>query len=141
MPDCSFCSLLDAYDHAARISEFENSVAFLTRDQSHPGRCVLILKSHLEHFHELSETHFETFNREMRLLDDALRRTFQPDRINYAVLGNVVAHVHWHLIPRYRADSDWGAPPWPAQEGRTLPVEGYQEMAERIRRTLGPFAG
>lgn len=41
-----------------------------------------------------------------------------PLRINYECLGNVVAHVHWHLIPRRAGDADPGATVWvrPASE-------------------------
>lgn len=41
-----------------------------------------------------------------------------PIRINYECLGNVVAHVHWHLIPRRASDPDPGATVWvrPAPE-------------------------
>jgi diadenosine tetraphosphate (Ap4A) HIT family hydrolase len=37
----------------------------------------------------------------------------QPDHINVAALGNVIPHLHWHVIPRYRDDPRWGAPIWP----------------------------
>jgi diadenosine tetraphosphate (Ap4A) HIT family hydrolase len=30
--------------------------------------------------------------------------------MNYASLGNVVPHVHWHIVPRYRHDARWGGP-------------------------------
>jgi diadenosine tetraphosphate (Ap4A) HIT family hydrolase len=145
MTECSFCALLEAGDHATRIVEFEHSVAFLTLDQSHPGRCVLILRRHLDHFHELPDELFLAFGREMRRLDAALRRAFEPDRMNHAVLGNRIAHVHWHLIPRYRGESNWGAPPWPAAGALPPPPEGYAALAERIRTAvrdeLQPAAG
>lgn len=35
-----------------------------------------------------------------------------PDHVNIAALGNLVPHLHWHIIPRYRADPHWGAPIW-----------------------------
>ena len=34
----------------------------------------------------------------------ALRECFSPDKINLASFGNVVPHLHWHLIPRYLDD-------------------------------------
>jgi diadenosine tetraphosphate (Ap4A) HIT family hydrolase len=44
----------------------------------------------------------------------ALRRIMQPDKINLASLGNVVPHLHWHVIPRWRDDSHFPAPIWAA---------------------------
>ena len=130
---CPFCALVGDSQHPARIDEFEHSVAFLNVDQTHPGRSILILKPHYEHFHQVPGLLFEGFNREMRVLENALWREMAPDRLNYAVLGNLVAHVHWHLIPRYRQDENWGAPPWPAKEITQLSLAGYEAMARRIR--------
>jgi len=44
----------------------------------------------------------------------ALRSALHPDKINLASFGNMVPHLHWHVIPRYRDDrhfpeSVWGS--------------------------------
>jgi diadenosine tetraphosphate (Ap4A) HIT family hydrolase len=96
----------------------------------------LILKQHYDHFHQVPGSLFHAFNREMRLLEEALRLELSPDRVNYAVLGNIVSHVHWHLIPRYQQDDNWGLPPWPVNEIQKLAVAHYDEMAERIRDAI-----
>jgi len=35
-----------------------------------------------------------------------------PDHVNVESLGNVVPHLHWHVIPRYLDDARWGMPIW-----------------------------
>lgn len=75
MAECPFCRLLGSRRHAARIAEFEHSVAFLHLDQTHPGRSVLILKRHFDHYHELPEPLFTAFNRDLRRLAAALLRS------------------------------------------------------------------
>lgn len=47
----------------------------------------------------------------------ALRELLGPDKINLASLGNVTAHLHWHVIPRYRGDRHFPLPIW-AEPGR-----------------------
>jgi diadenosine tetraphosphate (Ap4A) HIT family hydrolase len=42
----------------------------------------------------------------------AVRNTLAPDKINLASLGNVVPHLHWHVIPRWRDDSRFPRPIW-----------------------------
>lgn len=44
----------------------------------------------------------------------ALRRLLRPDKINLATLGNMVPHLHWHVIPRWRDDSHFPAAIWAA---------------------------
>lgn len=49
---------------------------------------------------------------------DAITKAFAPRRLNYENLGNVVPHVHWHIIPRYDApkDPDPGSTVWTQPE-------------------------
>jgi len=51
----------------------------------------------------------------------AVRAVVQPDKINLASLGNVVPHLHWHVIPRWTDDSHFPAPVW-ASACRPAPV-------------------
>jgi diadenosine tetraphosphate (Ap4A) HIT family hydrolase len=41
-----------------------------------------------------------------------VREVMQPDKVNLASLGNVVPHLHWHVIPRYTDDAHFPAPVW-----------------------------
>ena len=52
----------------------------------------------------------------------------RPAKLNLAALGNMVPHLHWHLIARFDWDSRFPAPVWaPAQReadaGRMAAVE------------------
>jgi diadenosine tetraphosphate (Ap4A) HIT family hydrolase len=40
------------------------------------------------------------------------RLTPAPEKINVASLGNVVPHLHWHVIARYVWDTHWPKPVW-----------------------------
>ena len=63
-------------------------------------------------------------------VEQALRQHLQPSKINLATLGNMVAHLHWHVVARFDWDSHFPAPVWaPAQRERAL----AQEAAVRAR--------
>ena len=50
-----------------------------------------------------------------------LREQLSPTKINLAALGNMVAHLHWHVIARYDWDSHFPASVWaPALRVRDL---------------------
>lgn len=62
-------------------------------------------------------------------LEAAIRECWQPDKINLASFGNVVPHLHWHVIPRWRDDRFFPEPIWgkPQREvipSRTAPEDG-----------------
>jgi diadenosine tetraphosphate (Ap4A) HIT family hydrolase len=49
-------------------------------------------------------------------VERAMRRHLAPTKVNLAALGNVVPHLHWHVVARYAWDSHFPAPVWaPAQ--------------------------
>ena len=57
-------------------------------------------------------------------VEQALRQHLQPTKINLATLGNMVPHLHWHVIARFDWDSHFPAPVWAgAQRERTLDRE------------------
>lgn len=68
-----------------------------------------------------------------------------PDHMNIESLGNVVAHLHWHIIPRYRTDPRWGQPIWatPLESmiDTRLPAAERDALVLDLRRALGIPAG
>ena len=47
-------------------------------------------------------------------VETVLRNMLQPTKINLASLGNVVPHLHWHVIARFDWDNRFPAPVWAA---------------------------
>jgi diadenosine tetraphosphate (Ap4A) HIT family hydrolase len=45
-------------------------------------------------------------------VETVVRRCLQPTKVNLASLGNVVPHLHWHVVARYDWDSRYPAPLW-----------------------------
>ena len=45
-------------------------------------------------------------------VEQALRTVLQPTKINLAALGNMVPHLHWHVVARFDWDSHFPAPLW-----------------------------
>ncbi len=50
------------------------------------------------------------------LVEQTLREQLQPTKINLAALGNMVPHLHWHVIARFDWDSHFPAPVWAAAQ-------------------------
>ncbi|MBM3395121.1 MAG: HIT domain-containing protein [Betaproteobacteria bacterium] len=72
-------------------------------------------------------------------LEEALRSLLTPDKVNVASLGNVVAHVHWHVIPRYRDDAHFPGSIWSAPlraHSPVLPADFSEHLRQRLAVTL-----
>ena len=65
-----------------------------------------------------------------------LRTVLAPDKINLASLGNVVPHLHWHVIPRFADDAHFPAPVWAAR-ARDGVAHGRPDLAAALREVLG----
>jgi diadenosine tetraphosphate (Ap4A) HIT family hydrolase len=55
----------------------------------------------------------------------------QPDKVNLASLGNVVPHLHWHVVPRWTDDSHYPAPIWSAA-ARPMPRRSPPSTADLV---------
>lgn len=78
---------------------------------------MCVLREHAEHLDELSLAAQSAVFAEVARVARAVRRvvrarTGHAPRINYECLGNVVPHVHWHVIPRHRDDPTPRATVW-----------------------------
>jgi diadenosine tetraphosphate (Ap4A) HIT family hydrolase len=85
-------------------------------DPDYPGYCRVILNRHAREMTDLSDDERREVMRIVFAVESALRRLFNPDKINLASLGNMVAHIHWHVIPRWREDRCFPNPIWGATQ-------------------------
>lgn len=76
------------------------------------GSTLIVLNRHVENMAELSEPEYIDHLHQVKRLDTALRSSFNPDKINYMMLANVVTHVHFHTIPRYASSRDFAGETW-----------------------------
>lgn len=64
-------------------------------------------------------------------VEQALREQLQPTKINLAALGNVVPHLHWHVIARFDWDSHFPAPVWGSPQ-RLIDGAAVAALAARL---------
>jgi diadenosine tetraphosphate (Ap4A) HIT family hydrolase len=93
-----------------------------------PGFCRVIWQKHVAEMSALTATERQHLLAVVNATERTVRSVVQPDKINLASLGNVVPHLHWHVIPRWRDDSHFPAPIW-AAPARPVPVRAQPEAA------------
>lgn len=64
-------------------------------------------------------------------VETVLRSRLHPTKINLASLGNMVAHLHWHVIARFDWDSHFPQPVWGVVQRQVEPP-----AVERLRLSL-----
>lgn len=138
--NCVLCRLLKEPEKEPRvIHEFPNSILLLNRDQSYQGRSILVFKKHIPDFFRLASSEMLEFLPEIRLSEKALRKAFDPALMNYLFMGNTTAHVHLHLVPRYRTDPNFGRSPF-LDTARTMTAQRtpdeYRDLVLAVQRCL-----
>lgn len=83
-------------------------------DPDYPGFCRVILNRHAAEMTDLPESDQHALFSVVLAVEAGLRAVMRPDKINLASLGNVVPHVHWHVIPRFRDDRHFPGAVWAA---------------------------
>lgn len=81
-------------------------------DPAHPGFYRVIWAAHVAEFSDLSPADRQHCMDGVAVVESALRRHLQPRKINLASLGNMVPHLHWHLIARFEDDPQFPSPIW-----------------------------
>lgn len=94
--------------------------------------------THYDHLEDMTSEHLEAFMDDVTAATKAIKHVTGSGRVNFAVLGNAVSHVHAHLVPRYPEQeelphkSPWDDPR-PHSNLDTDVAQGYmRQLADRI---------
>lgn len=91
----------------------------LIADANYPGFCRVIWNAHVKEMTDLKPEERSVLMKTVCQVESALREVMQPEKINLAALGNMVPHMHWHLIPRFTDDAHYPNPVWAAAQRQT----------------------
>ncbi|MBT9611965.1 MAG: HIT family protein [Burkholderiales bacterium] len=106
----------------------------------YPGFCRVILNRHVAEMSDLPEAEQHRLMHVVFALETALRRLMHPDKVNLASLGNVVPHVHWHVIPRFADDAHFPQPIWavPLRAGMRHSAPDREMLRTALSEALSP---
>ena len=110
-------------------------------DADHPGFCRVILNAHVREMTDLPEEQRAQLMRMVYAVEQCLRDLLAPDKINLASFGNVVAHLHWHVIPRFADDPHFPNSVWSHRQGRgarPLPAGFVKLLRQHLGQRLDP---
>lgn len=97
-------------------------VVYVTDTPDYPGFCRVILKRHIKEMTDLTPDERSRLMNVVWKTEQAVRDVMRPDKINLASLGNVVPHLHWHVIPRFENDRHFPNPIWGEAKRDAQPV-------------------
>jgi diadenosine tetraphosphate (Ap4A) HIT family hydrolase len=136
---CVFCNATDNWPGEYIIGTLKSSIVLLSQDQYFKGWCLVVSNRHVIDLFELNEIERSALEKDVIAVSKGVQRFANPDRMNYAIFGNVVPHLHWNVIPRKRDDGLWGHPPWPHNEV-VLETIDIKTMVDNLRSSIEGIA-
>ena len=136
MSDCVFCKIVTGQIPCTRVWEDDVCLAFLDIGPISPGHTLVIPKKHYESVSEMPADEAAHIASKFPALAAAVKEAVGADGINILQnngpsAGQVVPHLHIHLIPRWPGDGLGFR--WPAKTGDP---EVLKKQAEAIRKRL-----
>lgn len=104
---CELCDLAEA-----PIYRNDKLSIILVDDDNYPGFCRVVWNDHVREMSDLEVADRLQLNDAVWHVETAVREVMEPTKVNVASLGNVVPHLHWHVIPRYVDDAHFPNPVW-----------------------------
>ncbi len=136
MPACPLCDTAGGTvlwrDDSCRV--------VLADEPDYPGFLRVILGAHVKEMTDLPTAAQQRLFEVMLAAEATLREVLAPDKVNLASLGNVVPHLHWHVIPRFADDPHFPGAVWGARKRDTphaVPADAGERLAAALTRRLG----
>ena len=136
---CPLC----AEDGGALVWRGERLRVIRAQEAGFPAFYRVVWNVHVAEFSDLAATDRVHCMEAVTMVEQALRQHLSPTKVNIAALGNMVPHLHWHVIARFDWDSHFPAPVWAAaQRARNAAQEDavrerLPALDARLRALLG----
>lgn len=137
--DCVLCVPMQQEN---RVCESGNWRVIFADEAAWPGFCRVIWRAHVAEMTDLPLKAQQELMGVVLAVEKAMREILRPDKVNLASLGNMVPHLHWHVIPRFGDDACFPESVWgqKQREADSLALARRKallpELAEAIRRHL-----
>ena len=131
MTDCILCKEELRPEEGQLIWRGDDCRIILVNDPALPGFCRVIWNRHIAEMTDLTHGEREHLMSLVFVVEEAIRHVMRPDKVNIAALGNMVPHIHWHVIPRYQDDAFFPGSAW-SQRVQELPLSKLAERRQLV---------
>lgn len=135
--ECLYCTNNETlHNLMIEFATLRVSRAFLFKEQTYRGRCLVAYNGHVNDLNELSDDERNDFMADVAQVTRAMQKAFNPEKINYGAYSDKLSHLHFHLAPKYVDGPDYGGT-FQMNPGKVYLTDAeYQEMIEKIKAAL-----
>ena len=138
MEDCIFCKIIQGEIPATKVYEDEKVLAFMDINPLNDGHTLVVPKRHAETIFEIDPQDLIATMKVAQRLAIAIKKALNSDgmivvQLNNKAAGQMVPHLHIHLIPRWENDG-LQIGKWEIKPGD---MEKIKDIAEKIKKEVG----
>lgn len=135
--ECLYCQNNETlHSLMIEICHLHVSRAFLFKEQTYHGRCLVSYDGHVNDLNELSDEQRNLFMADVAQVTKAMQKLFNPEKINYGAYSDKLSHLHFHLAPKYVDGPDYGGT-FQMNPGKVyLTEDEYAAMVASLRQEL-----
>jgi len=135
--DCIFCKIVAGEIPSVRIDEDEQTLAFMDIAPVVNGHALVIPKVHYDPLTATPPAVLAACIATVQRVAQAQMKAMNADGINVhqangAAAGQVVPHLHFHIIPRFKSDGHH----WNWHGGRYETPEAMTALGARLRHAI-----
>lgn len=136
-PNCAYCmqgELVAKFGYP--VCKMDTGYLYVFKEQSHPGRLILAHDKHISEMIELTDEERNAFFADLAKAAKAIHKVYQPKKVNYGAYGDTGCHLHFHLVPKYEGEYEYGGV-FEMNPGRVvISEEECEVIAQKIREAL-----
>jgi len=108
--DCIFCKIIKGEISSYKVYEDDATVAFLDISPVNPGHVLVMPKKHCANLEETTEDVLMATMKTVKKIGQSLKDNlgvagYNISENNDAVAGQIIPHLHFHVIPRQTGDN------------------------------------
>lgn len=118
------------------LGDFPLCRLLLMNDANFPWFILVPRREEVTELFQLDGDDQQALWREATMLAETVKDTFGADKMNVAMLGNVVSQLHVHVIARRRDDVAWPSPVWGRQPAQPYTDEQVSAIRQKLQLVL-----
>ncbi len=135
--ECVFCRIIGGTLPSCKVFEDDDTIAFMDINPVTKGHTLVIPKSHHESIMDTPADVLEKVIVTARKIAIAQKKALNAAGINVtqangALAGQIIGHIHFHVIPRFENDNH----SWSRPQGKYDRDDEMESFADRIRNDL-----
>ena len=110
MEDCLFCKIIKGEIPSKKTYEDEYCIAFLDINPANPGHTLVVPKGHAQNIYDIDERVLSRTIITVKKIAQSLKEKMKAEGVNVIQnngreAGQIVYHIHFHVIPRFANDN------------------------------------